>query len=1046
MRSVAFLYIKFTCLLLFFLFPKKSWANLKDNFPDKWKMAMVYLEQQQMDSLWVVINEMRPMAKEEQSLSYGKLNYLLGEYWHAQQEWDKVVICTQRAVPSLQADTTQRKLLSETYWLQASSFDELGNIKAALENYQNCLAVRRMLYGANHKKVSDIHFNIGVVLQQEQSFLQSDNHFLAGLQLLITTDSTSRAEHADFYEELGFNAFQKEDFITAIDYLEKAVQIRLRENGERDGELVVAYDYLGRTYRRLENDGKAIDCFNKALAISKMQMSINTFDLGMLNLLLGKSHLRLKNEEKAFFFFEEALRADKQNRYLSPEIHRVKGEWNSTNGRPSDAEYHFNLALKEFRLLRNPLGYLVETYHSIVQHQIRNGNFAEALKNIDKVLTQQVSVEMPIQLFQLVKLKGDCYAQLNQSAKAQFFYEQAREINGGFLEREAVSLIQLKRLVSINLAYVDWYSKQPPTNKSLLKADSILSQSVDLVDYIIKHYQEKSTKEQVMEAFYRVFQKAVAVKVRLYRRTNNTKYLQAAFMLSGKSKNLILLQTLNNNKAFKMANVSSDLLIKEKRLRTNLTYAENKRFKLWQQEERDQDAINKLSATIFDWKQEYGQLMQQIEQNYPIFFQLKFTTQTVSVGQVQQEILSPQQTLIEYFSGEKQLYVFLLTKEKFEVLSLPRPEKLAQKVQDFRKSIYSYRPLNTIASAQNQSLIQTSNQLGFQLYQQIIQPFEEKLTQQVTIVADGALGYLPFDALLTEPLNTAEIPPFANFFGTQRTISHAYSVNWLSGLFKKEKKIFEQNFVGIAPKFVRATETTNSVSDFRDNEFRLGLGPLKYNQEEVKQIKRRIGGEVITGTTATLAAFLQYLQKGQILHLATHGKSNDETGDYSYLAFAMSEEKKGERFLYVRDLFNLRIPADLVVLSACETGLGEIKRGEGIVGIGKGFSYAGARSMISTLWRVSDNSTAKFMPIFYDKLKAGLPKDEALWAAKKEFVESYPNVAHPFYWSGYVAYGNMEPIIFQNTYSNLSKEHVVSGLLFLLLVGAIGFLVKKVRF
>ena len=108
-----------------------------------------------------------------------------------------------------------------------------------------------------------------------------------------------------------------------------------------------------------------------------------------------------------------------------------------------------------------------------------------------------------------------------------------------------------------------------------------------------------------------------------------------------------------------------------------------------------------------------------------------------------------------------------------------------------------------------------------------------------------------------------------------------------------------------------------------------------------------------------------------------------------------------------------------MVLSACETGLGEMKRGEGIVGIGKGFSYAGAKSMVTTLWRVSDNSTANFMPIFYKNLKAGLPKDEALWSAKKEFIKLNRNTNHPFFWAGYVAYGNMNPIEFQHNHQSI---------------------------
>ncbi|MEM1120659.1 MAG: CHAT domain-containing protein, partial [Bacteroidota bacterium] len=240
--------------------------------------------------------------------------------------------------------------------------------------------------------------------------------------------------------------------------------------------------------------------------------------------------------------------------------------------------------------------------------------------------------------------------------------------------------------------------------------------------------------------------------------------------------------------------------------------------------------------------------------------------------------------------------------------------------------------------------------------------------------------------------------------------SFAHSVNWLSALERSESYQFEQNFVGIAP-FFKSNDNNPPVADFR-----LGLGPLKYNQLEVEKIRRNIGGKIIKGVAATKKMFLANLHKGQILHLATHGKSNDHQGDFSYLAFAKPKQATDQQFLYVKDLFNLKIPADLVVLSACETGLGEIKKGEGIVGIGKGFSYAGAKSLVTTLWRVSDNSTANFMPIFYENLKEGLEKDEALWQAKRAFIQQYRNAAHPFFWSGYVAYGDMNAVDFQHSH------------------------------
>ena len=185
------------------------------------------------------------------------------------------------------------------------------------------------------------------------------------------------------------------------------------------------------------------------------------------------------------------------------------------------------------------------------------------------------------------------------------------------------------------------------------------------------------------------------------------------------------------------------------------------------------------------------------------------------------------------------------------------------------------------------------------------------------------------------------------------------------------------------------------------------LSELKYNAQEVANIRSLIGGRVLPGTAATKSNFEAAAGKCQILHLATHGKSNNDAGHYSFIAFSESADSTENSLFYVKDLQNLHIPAELVVLSACETGIGELQKGEGVVSVGKGFSYAGAKSILTTLWQVNDNTTAKLMPLFYKNLQQGHSKEIALQMAKKAFITNNRD-AHPFYWSGYLIFGDME--------------------------------------
>ena len=162
---------------------------------------------------------------------------------------------------------------------------------------------------------------------------------------------------------------------------------------------------------------------------------------------------------------------------------------------------------------------------------------------------------------------------------------------------------------------------------------------------------------------------------------------------------------------------------------------------------------------------------------------------------------------------------------------------------------------------------------------------------------------------------------------------------------------------------------------------------------------------------ATKETFEKIVGDYRIVHLATHGKANDKIGDYCFLAFTEQKDSLQNELLYVRDIYNLSLNADLVVLSACETGIGELKRGEGVISLARAFAYSGAKSLITTLWSVNDKSTMQIMEGFYRQLKKGASKDAALWKAKQVYLEkSKHEQAHPFFWSAFIPIGDMQAV------------------------------------
>jgi CHAT domain-containing protein len=299
------------------------------------------------------------------------------------------------------------------------------------------------------------------------------------------------------------------------------------------------------------------------------------------------------------------------------------------------------------------------------------------------------------------------------------------------------------------------------------------------------------------------------------------------------------------------------------------------------------------------------------------------------------------------------------------------------------------------------------------LYEKLIAPVAEGLPEQLVIVPDGILGYIPFEALLKEE------PDARNFYAAERLpyllrehqVSYCYSATLLKEMKeKKHRKAPTRELLAVAPFATVDTVLSSHLgqSDWLASTRSDTLWGLPYTQAELDSIQRVFETDAFYGAEATEALFVERAGDYRILHLSTHGKADPRVGDYSYLAFYPKPDSLENELLYVRDLYNLQLNADLVVLSACETGTGELQRGEGIISLARAFAYAGAKSIATTLWQVNDQSTQELMARFYQHLKSGMTKDAALRQAKLDYLDGHNDTgAYPFYWAAFIGVGDM---------------------------------------
>lgn len=386
-----------------------------------------------------------------------------------------------------------------------------------------------------------------------------------------------------------------------------------------------------------------------------------------------------------------------------------------------------------------------------------------------------------------------------------------------------------------------------------------------------------------------------------------------------------------------------------------------------------------IRKKILEAQDQLETIRRDIQTQYPEYYDLRYKSAQVS----RQDFLSqlPEGAAsIQFFSGEHHTYVLALEGKQARLYQVDS--------RVLKPIIFDYLSFFEGASTILQRPVDYQ-QAGFLLYNTLMAPALASLqAERLILMPDGLLHNLPFEALITEVQQEASISRW-NYFQKSKMISYAYSATILSKQFSASTSEGQQStqVLAMAPFAEGGNEN---------------WGALNYSDDEIDGIADLgLKGRFESGTAASYQLFQEQASRFGVLHLSTHASVNAKEGE-PFIDF--NDER-----LYLRDLYRLQLPADLVVLSACQTNLGELKRGEGVMSLNRGFTYAGAKSLISSLWRVNDRATAKIFGHFYAQLKEGEPKALALHQAKGAYLSS-PDLPDeeksPYYWAGFIHYGD----------------------------------------
>lgn len=918
----------------------------------------------------------------------------------------------------------------------------------AIENYQNN-------YGPNSLEITKLLDRKGQILYRYRKYNEATEILNRSFEIKTQLDTNETYSGSSYYHFAMIDYF-KNDYLQALQNLQKCQSSLEKQTSPEEQELAACYYLFGIIYDGIFDYDKALQYYNLALNVmeknyGEIRIASQLNGMGITYKNQGDYDRALDHHQKALNLLLKQGKAPSARIgiyyhnigvvYAEQKKYEQAIEWYQktldirlkTIGKyhPNTASTYNNIgvALRELNQLDSALYYhqtslgikkkvLNENDPEVAMSYSNLGATYLSLKDFENALTfQQKAYNVwskasgeNLSYFAL-GLLGDVYEELGDFDTALEYYQEALIVLVNDFDskdfrinpRPGQSTSSRPDLLDALQSKADClysiFKLQNENTEALEVALNTFEIGLEFINLYRDNFVRDGSKHWLTHNALAFYEGKISTSFQLKALNSTNGENDDLFPLLEKSKAIMLLESMKNSKARLFSGIPQEIVQAEDSLKSAIAYFENLNRREKGYQTPNQDKIQTYTSNIFALKSKLDTLIRSMESNFPEYYNLKYDHSVIDIQQVKKQLLSPENAFLEYFVGDSSIFVQVITLESSKFIEIKKDFPIEDWVMSLQNSIHAYQKSGTRSEKQYLAQLDTFTTTAFNIYQKIFQPIEEvfPLPEKLIIAPDGILGYLSFDLLLKSLPKKNTLFKSHDYLIKAYQISYCYSATLLQEMsIKKHTHSPTKYFLGFAPSF---------------NGKNSGLPPLKSNITEIEALKQSMGGHIFINDAASIDQFYLSNKNYQIIHLATHGKADDKVGDYSYLAFSLPMDSTKSGLLFTRDLYNLRLNSDLVVLSACETGTGELQRGEGIISLARGFSFAGTKSIITSIWSVNDASTSKLMQDFYHYLKEGKPKDESLRLAKLDYINNNSNIAsHPFYWAAFIPIGDMSPV------------------------------------
>jgi CHAT domain-containing protein/tetratricopeptide (TPR) repeat protein len=843
-------------------------------------------------------------------------------------------------------DLGDRARIAATLNAIGGIYTDLGEKPKALDYYNQALPVWRNLNDrAGEAKTLS---NIGLVYSDLGEKAKALDYYRQALPIHRAVGA--RSGEASTLINIGAVYADLGDKSKAIDYFNQALPITQAVSAR--SKEAITLNNLGQVYASLGETTKALDYYNQALPIS--QAMGNRADAGVTLNNIGTIYDNRGETTKALDYYQQALQI-----------------WQAVGDRPDEAT-----TLNNIGAAYNHLGQTTKAldyYQQALPITRAVGNRAGEATTLNNI--------------------GTLYINLSQPAPARNYYRQALRL------RRAVGNRSGEAVTLANLADLDRRQNQ------LTDALKNINAAIDILESLRSDLKTDALKTSYFASVQSYYQLKIQILMQLHRQQPTQGYAAQALETTDQSRARVLRELLIQANANINKDVSPDLLKQEQTLNQAIDTQEKQLVQLSSQPGNNITKLNQLNQSITALYTQRDDLKNTIRATDPAYANLQYPKPT-TLAQIQQQ-LDPDTLMLQYSLGDQESYLWVIGQTSLKTYILTKRSDIETSVIAFRNEL---RNPDRLAPPS-----------ALRLTAKILTPAAADLGhKRLVIIPDSVLHFIPFAALNTpnsatyQPLITQhEITnlPSASTIGILRT-TVATKPRGAKKLAILADPIFNQDDDRLAGKTIQA----NSHLDVAEQMARgrvgrdLDLNRLPFTATEAQGILKLVPDE--RDRTAAFGFDASYdwitspnISQYRYVHLATHGFFDSDNPALSSIILSSFDAQGHDRKAYLRfpDLFNLNLPTELVVLSACETGLGTDVPGEGLVGMTRGLMYAGALRVAVSLWSVDDQATSDLMQQFYTNL----------WQAKKSHaaalrdaqLKMWQQGKAPYYWAAFTLQG-----------------------------------------